>query len=310
MRGLSSQGQLHHPSTTPTNVMPHSSLSSSLSNLQSSTIDRTGQNGTSAFFPKSSSATSQQNHLTKSDEEYHYNFSQCPLCQESYQRCRAQILPCFHSLCETCVEKLVEKDEGSIICPSCGTTTLAAEILPDCTLQSPDEHLSNPYMVSLGDNSSQCCTACKSTESMAVAKCFHCSSFLCHQCVCAHEIMNCFEGHHVSNEDSLSFRHGISANHRSFPLAPSRLVLIKWRNQRRKNKAFLSSSPHCQSGPERKFLFLSIADWSNRAIRRTFVYLLKRRTRVTAQGSSFLGMSNTSNKEKERERAREKEIEF
>jgi len=198
MRDLSSQGQLHHPSTTQANVIHHSSLSSSLSNIQSATIDRTGQNGTSSFFPKPSSQTSHQNnHLTKSHEEYQYNFWQCPVCQESYQRHRSQILPCFHSLCETCVDKLADKDEGSIICPSCGVTTLLTEVLPDCTLQNPDEQLSSHYMVSLGDDSSQCCTACKSTESMAVAKCFHCSSFLCHQCVCAHQIMNRFEGHHV-----------------------------------------------------------------------------------------------------------------
>ncbi|XP_073823245.1 tripartite motif-containing protein brain tumor isoform X2 [Musca autumnalis] len=41
------------------------------------------------------------------------------------------------------------------------------------------------------------CTACKSKQSDAVAKCFDCISFLCGNCCTAHEFMHCFNGHNV-----------------------------------------------------------------------------------------------------------------
>ncbi|CAF1006246.1 unnamed protein product [Rotaria sordida] len=162
-----------------------SSPSSSLSSVHSATTDNPCCSS-SPFFPK------------LQHQEYHYNSWDCPGCQEPYKQNRPQVLQCFHTLCETCVEKLSENDDASICCPLCGLTTMLRDILPDYTVQNNHSNVSNDYMLPLGENSAQCCTACKSAESMAVAKCFQCSSFLCHQCVCAHQIMNCFEGHRVS----------------------------------------------------------------------------------------------------------------
>ncbi|XP_017485493.1 PREDICTED: brain tumor protein [Rhagoletis zephyria] len=42
------------------------------------------------------------------------------------------------------------------------------------------------------------CTACKSKQSDAVARCFECISYLCANCVTAHQFMHCFNGHNVS----------------------------------------------------------------------------------------------------------------
>jgi tripartite motif-containing protein 2/3 len=178
---------LNQPSTHTSLLtgLPTSSPSSSLSSVHSATTDNPCCSS-SPFFHK------QQQH-----QEYHYNYWDCPICQEAYKQTRPQVLQCFHTLCETCVEKLLENDDASICCPLCGLTTMLTDILPDYTVQNNHSNVSNDYMLPLGDNSNQCCTACKSAESMAVAKCFQCSSFLCHQCVCAHQIMNCFEGHRV-----------------------------------------------------------------------------------------------------------------
>ncbi|KAI9585725.1 hypothetical protein GQX74_001572 [Glossina fuscipes] len=41
------------------------------------------------------------------------------------------------------------------------------------------------------------CTACKSKQSDAVAKCYDCLRFLCGSCVTAHEFMHCFHGHNI-----------------------------------------------------------------------------------------------------------------
>ena len=38
-----------------------------------------------------------------------------------------------------------------------------------------------------------CCTACKSSDSPAVANCFSCSALLCANCVIAHQLMVAFE---------------------------------------------------------------------------------------------------------------------
>ncbi|CAF2363970.1 unnamed protein product [Rotaria sp. Silwood2] len=184
------QQQIQHIITQPSTHasvlagLTTSSPSSSLSSVHSATTDNPCCSS-SPFFPK------------LQHQEHHYNSWDCPGCQEPYKQNRPQVLQCFHSLCETCVEKLSENDDASICCPLCGLTTMIRDILPDYTVQSNHSNVSNDYMLPLGENFAQCCTACKSAESMAVAKCFQCSSFLCHQCVCAHQIMNCFEGHRV-----------------------------------------------------------------------------------------------------------------
>ncbi|CAF3728431.1 unnamed protein product [Rotaria magnacalcarata] len=166
-----------------------SSPSSSLSSVHSTT-DNLCCASSSSFYTKQQQQQQQQ-------QDYHYNYWNCPGCQEAYKQNRPQVLQCFHSLCETCIEKLSEKESRNISCPLCGLTTMLTDILPDYTIQNNPSNLSNDYMLPLGESSTQYCTACKSSESMAVAKCFQCSSFLCHQCVCAHQIMNCFEGHRV-----------------------------------------------------------------------------------------------------------------
>ncbi len=178
---------LNQPSTHTSLLtgLPTSTPSSSLSSVHSTTADNPCS-ASSSFFHK------------QQQQEDHYNYWNCPVCQEAYKQNRPQVLQCFHTLCETCVEKLSETDDGTICCPLCGLSTMLTDILPDYTVQNNPANVSNDYMLPLGENSNQCCTACKSAESMAVAKCFQCSSFLCHKCVCAHQIMNCFEGHRVS----------------------------------------------------------------------------------------------------------------
>ena len=206
MRGLPSQQ--HHlvrqqQQQQPPQLLPqltsHSSLlaalttsspGSSLSSIHSLTLDNPC-NSSSPFFHKQAAQQA----------EHHYNSWDCPSCQEAYKRNRPQILQCFHSICETCVQKLAETDDSGVCCPLCGLKTMLADILPDCTGQNRHSNMSNDYMLPLPETVAQCCTGCKNAESMAVAKCFQCSSFLCHKCVCAHQMMNCFEGHRVSRNE-------------------------------------------------------------------------------------------------------------
>ena len=214
MRGF--QSQQHHPQLQKQHIKPplastHSSLlaglttsspSSSLSSVHS-TIDNPCGPSSSPFSHKQQQQQQHHphhhhhHHPLQQHDDYHYNHWNCPGCQEAYKQNRAQVLQCFHSLCEPCIEKFSDNENGSISCPLCGLTSMLTDILPDYTIQN---HQNNEYMLSLPENATKFCTACKSSESMAVAKCFQCSSFLCHQCVCAHQIMNCFEGHRVSQK--------------------------------------------------------------------------------------------------------------
>ena len=229
MRGFQSQQQ-PHPQLQKQHIKPvlastHSSLlaglttsspSSSLSSVHS-TIENSCGSSSSPFSHKPHhlpqhhqhhhsslhAQQQQQQQQQQQHEDYHYNSWNCPGCQEAYKQNRGQVLQCFHSLCEPCIEKFSDNENGNISCPLCGLTTMLTDLLPDYTIQNNSTH---EYVLSLSENSTQYCTACKSSESMAVAKCFQCSSFLCHQCVCAHQIMNCFEGHRVSEKKTRTER--------------------------------------------------------------------------------------------------------
>ncbi len=196
MRAFPSQQQ-QHPQLPKQHIKPPSLPASTHSSILAGLTTSSPSSSLSSVHSTTdcSSSTPFSHKQQTQQQDYHYNYWNCPGCQEAYKQNRAQVLQCFHSLCETCIEKFSENENGNISCPLCGLTTMLAELLPDYTIQN---NHSNEYMLSLGENSTQYCTACKSSESMAVAKCFQCSSFLCHQCVCAHQIMNCFEGHRVS----------------------------------------------------------------------------------------------------------------
>ncbi|XP_070556577.1 tripartite motif-containing protein 2-like [Ptychodera flava] len=49
-------------------------------------------------------------------DEIGEDFLTCPICLEQYKN--PKILPCYHTFCQQCLEKLVEKT-GSLNCPSC-----------------------------------------------------------------------------------------------------------------------------------------------------------------------------------------------
>jgi len=206
LRGFQTQQQQQQPT---------SMQSVQLNSLKTNSTLLTGLTGASSSSSSSSvhSSTDHPYSLTSSShskhhENYPFHFWNCSGCHEVYKENRPEVLQCFHSLCEHCMEKFTNVEQETISCPSCGLTSRLTEILPDYTIQNNQSQSTDDYMLTLaGGNESytQYCTACKSAESMAVAKCFECLSFLCHQCVCAHQIMNCFEGHrvvHIKDLDS------------------------------------------------------------------------------------------------------------
>ena len=128
----------------------------------------------------------------------------CRICGEKFKEPR--VLSCLHVFSTPCLEKLLEKQrseggEGgggdtsdSITCPRCGQATpLGGKKVEDLPL---DTVMVNILDLSAMDDQVIVCTSCKAKEK-AVARCNDCASFLCPNCVTAHQYMRCFENHKV-----------------------------------------------------------------------------------------------------------------
>ncbi|KAB7496567.1 B-box type zinc finger protein ncl-1 [Armadillidium nasatum] len=111
----------------------------------------------------------------------------CSVCNETYVMPR--VLSCFHIFCLGCVEKLCDGGDR-VTCPQCQVVTPVPPslLIPDYALH---RLLESPI------DQPASCTACKSRDVAAVARCLDCSKLLCPHCVMAHQFMHCFEGHRV-----------------------------------------------------------------------------------------------------------------
>lgn len=100
-----------------------------------------------------------------------------------------RVLSCFHIYCLSCLEKMCDGGDR-VSCPQCQVVT---PVPP--SLLIPDYALHRLLETPIDQPAS--CTACKSRDVAAVARCLDCSKLLCPHCVMAHQFMHCFEGHRV-----------------------------------------------------------------------------------------------------------------
>jgi len=130
----------------------------------------------------------------------------CAICTERYVEPR--VLPCLHVYCTHCLVKLVESsnrgtasnDLTSIVCPNCKQMVrLQGGGIMDLPL---DVIMTNMMDMEDIGGCTTVCTSCKAQEK-AVARCCDCSSFLCPNCVTAHNYMRCFENHKVESFEEL-----------------------------------------------------------------------------------------------------------
>ena len=132
----------------------------------------------------------------------------CRICDEKYKQPR--ILSCLHVFCTPCLEKQLEDGdtggdhdsiaEGASIpkdtlkCTLCKQmTVLTSKGVEDLPL---DTVMVNILDMAAMNDPQIVCTSCKAKEK-AVARCNDCASFLCPNCVTAHQYMRCFENHKV-----------------------------------------------------------------------------------------------------------------
>lgn len=134
--------------------------------------------------------------------------TKCGICHETFTN--PKVLPCFHTFCESCLERSQEHPD-KLTCSRCqqeciltsgGISGLLADFAVSSLLEAQDEY------------SSVYCTSCKSKSSDAVARCYDCEHFLCPHCVMAHQFMHCFEGHRVLNlpENKDDIKNGLTTN--------------------------------------------------------------------------------------------------
>lgn len=120
----------------------------------------------------------------------------CAVCSETYSNPR--VLGCLHAVCLGCAEKSYDSS-SCILCPTCRAKTDAHP-----SLLLPDYALHRLIETSVDEPSS--CTACKSRDIAAIARCLDCSNLLCSNCVMAHTYMHVFEKHRVVTLSELAHR--------------------------------------------------------------------------------------------------------
>lgn len=114
------------------------------------------------------------------DKDSDHSDQHCQQCRELVLE--PKLLSCFHTFCNTCLEK------NKLVCPRCSSESIEG-ILNSLLFNSDTSDFSTAVY----------CTGCKHKKLDAVARCVDCANFLCSNCVMAHQFMHCFEGHRVVN---------------------------------------------------------------------------------------------------------------
>ncbi|XP_071124967.1 B-box type zinc finger protein ncl-1-like isoform X2 [Mytilus edulis] len=127
----------------------------------------------------------------------------CSKCGSTFNQ--PKILTCLHVFCQSCLEKEIEEKEENepkdvIVCPKCKQET----IIPKKGIQElPIDHVTIDLLeMSAMNEMKLVCTSCKAKEK-AVARCCDCASYLCENCVTAHQFMRCFDNHKVVKFDDM-----------------------------------------------------------------------------------------------------------
>ncbi|KAE8748001.1 hypothetical protein FOCC_FOCC005196 [Frankliniella occidentalis] len=137
------------------------------------------------------------------------NFNtKCGLCHDTFTN--PKVLPCFHTFCESCLERNQDHPE-KLTCATCqqecilssyGISGLLSDFSVNSVLGDIINEDANPK------SSNPRCTGCRGSDFEAVARCVDCSNYLCPNCVMAHQFMHCFEGHRVMNFSELQLQNG------------------------------------------------------------------------------------------------------
>ncbi|XP_002735361.1 tripartite motif-containing protein 2-like, partial [Saccoglossus kowalevskii] len=141
-------------------------------------------------------ATAESKILEKIDD----NFLVCTVCSERYRN--AKILPCLHSFCEQCIDKLVQKSGGkNIPCPVCRRI----HDLPEGAGSVQSNVFLNELVVLLGKrdkktNEVQTCEGCQ--RDPMTTHCIDCAIGLCDGCISTHKRLPSTKSHNLMSRQT------------------------------------------------------------------------------------------------------------
>jgi len=195
---INSSNAAQFTSATTTNTKASSSStsatsSSSTSPASVSTENASSTSGCAALSSKVNIQQQQQKH--KSSDQMNSSLV-CSLCMNRLTA--PKLLNCLHSFCRQCLNVRATGECGdmnvfSIDCPKCKQET----IVPNGIDSLEDDYVMQNILDMIAiEEMILDCTSCK-TDEKAVARCADCASFLCSNCVSAHQYMRCFENHCV-----------------------------------------------------------------------------------------------------------------
>lgn len=133
-------------------------------------------------------------------EEFSRMFLLCHNCNGEYAdgEKHARLLPCLHSLCFKCLNKIREKDQ--LQCPTCKLTHNVNDVEKACPCDQSRLGLMEFFKVKRKSRS-VFCSICPTIN--ATHRCQQCAEFLCSECINAHKRVNTTKNHTLLELDSL-----------------------------------------------------------------------------------------------------------
>ena len=125
---------------------------------------------------------------------------ECSVCLDTYTN--AKLLPCFHSFCKKCLERLVvqDRDGHTLTCPNCRRTTP----LPPAGVSGLQTDFHVEHLFEIRDMLSKAkapqktqCEKCE--ESLATGFCRDCGQFVCNKCTEIHKKWKEFSTHQIAS---------------------------------------------------------------------------------------------------------------
>lgn len=143
-------------------------------------------------------------------EEFSRMFLMCHNCNDQYTdgEKHARLLPCLHSLCFKCLNKIIENNQ--LQCPNCKVTHTVGDVEKTCPWDQSRRGLMEFVKVKR-EPRSVFCSICPTRN--ATHRCQQCAEFLCNECKNAHKRVNATKNHTLLELDSLEQCQNINAFH-------------------------------------------------------------------------------------------------
>lgn len=143
-------------------------------------------------------------------EEFSRMFLMCHNCNGEYTNGEkhARLLPCLHSLCFKCLNKIREKNQ--LQCPNCKVIHNLGDVEKTCPNDQSRRGLMEFVKVKR-EPRSVFCRICPTIN--ATHRCQQCAEFLCSECKNAHKRVNLTKNHTLLEFDSLDRCQNLNAFH-------------------------------------------------------------------------------------------------